>query len=224
MSTFNALNSLKQVVTQVSVVSVVAITGLALAHPAQAASLDLRTWNQFGDVQATTAAQAKLTNAYSDGLDDAVNRNLSGNNPLLAFQLESDLGLSSRTLDLLDTLAATLENSANEGSAIQTTFNNVRVGDRFSFNWSFDRVNPDRAFIAINNTIFNLTTNNPFSYAFTSAGNYRVAIGVVDVFEANDSSMLTVNNADFTAVPTPALLPGLIALGLRAAKRRRASH
>jgi hypothetical protein len=54
---------------------------------------------------------------------------------------------------------------------------------------------------------------------------YRVAIGLVDVNEVSGSSILTVNNANITAVPTPALLPGLIALGMRVrAKRRQSAH
>jgi hypothetical protein len=213
MSTFNALNSLKQVVTQVSVVSIVAIGTVTLAHPAQAISLNLRTWIRYGDVQATPT-QAELTNAYGDGLDDAVNRNLSGSDPLSINDLESFLALPSESLGL----------DAVEGSAIRTIFNNVKVGDRLSFNWSlptFDALNPDRAFVAINNTIFNLAGANPFSYTFTGAGTYNVAIGVVDVNEAINSSRLTVSNANFTPVPTPALLPGMIGLGWRVLSRRR---
>jgi hypothetical protein len=218
MPTFNAAHPFKQVVTQMSVMGIVAIGSLALAQPALAASLDLSTWTPLGDVQ-STASQAKLTNAYNGaGLDDAINRNLSGNDSLDINVLEPNLGLPPGTLGL----------DAYEGSAIKTIFNNVKVGDRFSFNWSFqtfDTAYIDRAFVTINNTLFNLTGSNPFSYTFTGAGNYRIAIGVVDVNDTSGSSQLTVNNADLTAVPTPALLPGLIAWGLRSGlKRRRISN
>jgi hypothetical protein len=215
MSTLNALSSLKQVVTQISMVGVISIGTVALAHPAQAASLNLTTWAKFGDVEAIPT-QATLTNAFSNGLDDApINRNRSGNDPLLIDDLENALALP----------LGRLGTDAVEGSAIQTTLTGVMAGDKFGFNWNFqtfDNLFIDRAFVTINNTVFNLTGTNPFSFTFTGAGNYRIAIGVLDVDDLTDSSILTVNNANFTAVPTPALLPGLMAMGLRiSAKRRR---
>jgi hypothetical protein len=215
-----------------------AIAGAALAFAilpgtAQAASLDLNTWSQLGDVK-TTPAQATLTNAASPlsglGSDDfsgltEVNRNISGRSPLFLANepFEGALVLPQGTALGLDAI---------EGSAIQTVLN-VMAGDRFSFNWgfqSFDTDNVDRAFVAINNVInpkasntaTNLTGSSLFSRTFTEAGSYRVAIGVVDVKDAFSSSILTVNNANLTSVPTPALLPGLIALGMRVrAKRQR---
>jgi hypothetical protein len=216
------------------------VAGAALAFTmmpgaAQAASLDLNTWVQLGDVR-TTPAQATLTNAVSPssglGSDDfsgltEVPRNISGRSPLfLASEpFESGLTLPSGALGL----------DAIEGSAIYTVLN-VLAGDRFSFNWNlatFDTGNIDRAFVAINNvlnlrasnTAANLTGSSLFSRTFTEAGSYRVAIGLVDVNDAFSSSILTVNNANITPVPTPALLPGLIALGLRVrAKRRQSAH
>jgi hypothetical protein len=213
MSLFNSINLLKQSAQQLGLVSIAAIGSLALAHPAQAASLNLATWNKLGDVQ-STASQANLTNAFNDGADDAINRNLSGNSSLLIDALENSLSLPSGRIGT----------DAYEGSAIQTTLNGVMAGDKFSFNWdfqSFDSTYIDRAFVTINNTLFNLTGTNPFSYTFSGAGNYRIAIGIVDVDDTIGSSILTVKNADLTAVPTPALLPGLIALGLRSGLKRR---
>lgn len=218
MPIFNAAHSFKQIVTQMGVMGVVAIGSLALAQPAQAASLNLSTWNAFGDVL-STSAQAQITNAANigDGGDnDAINQNLSGNSALLIDALENNLPLGLGTIDA---------DEATEGSAIQTTLIGVMAGDKFSFNWSFKTFDTrfiDRAFVTINDTLFNLTGPNPlFSYTFTGAGNYRIAIGVVDVVDVTNSSILTVNNANFTAVPTPALLPGLIALGLRSGLKRR---
>jgi hypothetical protein len=214
------------------------VAGAALAfammpESAQAASLDLNTWVQLGDVR-TTPAQATLTNAVSPssglGSDDfsgltEINRNISGRSPLFLANepFESGLTLPAGALGL----------DAIEGSAIQTVLN-VVAGDRFSFNWAFqtfDTGNIDRAFIAINNVInprasntaTNLTGSSLFSRTFTEAGSYRVAIGLVDVNDAFSSSILTVNNANITAVPTPALLPGLIALGMRVRAKRRQS-
>jgi hypothetical protein len=233
MSFFNARQSLKRVVTQVSVVGVVTIGAVALAHPAQAASLDLSTWGTFGDIKAT-ATQAQLTNAVnpasgsgSDDYDAAlnpINRNISGSNPVFVPPgvFEAFFVLPSGALGP----------NVIEGSVIQTVLDGVTAGDKLSFNWNFqtfDTVNIDRAFVAINNVInpiasntaTTLTGSSPFSYTFAGAGSYRVAIGVVDVGNAFSSSILTVNNANLTAVPTPALLPGLIALGLRMRAKRR---
>jgi hypothetical protein len=235
MSTPNMLNSFKQIIAQVGVVTIGAIGSLAVAYPVQAAKLDLGSWSSFGDV-VSTSSQARLTNAVNPatgfGDDDfigiePINRNISGRNPLYlpTEPLEPYLTLSQGALGL----------DAKEGSAIQTVLN-VMAGDKFSFDWNFttfDSLNIDRAFVAINNVVNKLVDNkastltgsNPFSYTFTGAGSYRIAIGVVDVNDAFSSSILTVSNANIAAVPTPAILPGLIALGLGArAKRRRTSN
>jgi hypothetical protein len=235
---FNMRNSLQKALAQASMVGAVAIGGVALAHPAQAASLDLATWTRFGDAQLTTS-QAIITNATSPnspyGSDDfsgitPVNYNVSDNDPIFPI----DLFESSLTLPLGAVGLALGGADAKEGSAIQTIFNNVMAGDKFSFNWifqTFDMGNTDRVFVAINNvlnpkannTAINLTGNTPFSYTFTGAGTYRVAIGVVDVNDAFSSSILTVSNADMSAaaVPTPALLPGLVGLGLGVLRKRK---
>lgn len=214
---------------------VVAGAALALAilpGTAQAASLDLSTWGTFGDIQATST-QAKLTNAVnpasglgSDDYDAAlnpINRNISGSNPLYVPPgvFEAIFVLPSGALGP----------NVIEGSVIQTVLDGVMAGDKLSFNWSFQTFDTDRAFVAINNVInpiasntaTTLTGSSPFSYTFAGAGSYRVAIGVLDIGNAFNSSTLTVNNAALTAapVPTPALLPGLVALGWRVAKRRR---
>jgi hypothetical protein len=230
MSFFNARQSFKRIVTQVSVVGVVTIGAVALAHPAQSASLDLSTWGTFGDIKAT-ATQAQLTNAVnpasgfgSDDYDAAlnpINRNISGSNPVYVPPgvFEAIFVLPSGALG----------SNVIEGSVIQTVLDGVMAGDKLSFNWSLQTFDTDRAFVAINNVInpiasntaTTLTGSSPFSYTFAGAGSYRVAIGVVDVGNAFSSSILTVNNANLTAVPTPALLPGLIALGLRVRAKRR---
>jgi hypothetical protein len=230
MLTSNQINSFKQVIAQIGMVT---IGTLVLAHPAQAAKLNLGSWSSFGDV-VSTSAQAQLTNAVNPATGfgdddfiglDPINRNISGRNPLyLATEpLEPYLTLSQGALGL----------DAVEGSAIQTVLN-VMAGDKFSFDWNFttfDSLNIDRAFVAINNVVNKLVDNKattltgsgPFSYTFTGAGSYRIAIGLFDVKDAFSSSVLTVSNANIAAVPTPAILPGLIALGLGASAKRRRS-
>jgi hypothetical protein len=195
------------------------IVSLAMHPAAQAASLNLSSWTRFGDVQ-ISGSQTNLSNAVNTGDDDfdannnPVNRNLSSVNPLLANDLESSLGLPFGLLGL---------NTA-EGSAIQTNLSGVVAGDRLQFNWvfqTFDNLFVDRPFVAINNDIFNLSSGNLFSYTFTNNGNYRIAIGLVDVEDFVGSSVLGLSNATFTPIPSPAMLPGMIATGLQIWRRKR---
>jgi hypothetical protein len=189
------------------------VVSFSTANTAQAASLNLSTWTPVGDAQ-LNPSQAKMSNAFGDGFDDAVNRNLSGANPVSVDTLESSLSLP----------ALILGNDALEGSGLKTVLNGVRTGDILSFNWSFQTFDPefiDRAFFAVDNTVFNLNTGTSFFYRFSNPGSYRLAFGVVDVDDTTGSSLLTVSNANLTQVPTPALLPGLLAVGLKTLKNKR---
>jgi hypothetical protein len=182
-------------------------------NTAQAASLNLSTWTPVGDVQ-LNSSQARMSNAFSDGLDDSVNRNLSGANPVTVDALESELSLPQLTLG----------NDALEGSGLKTVLNGVMAGDTLSFNWSFQTFDPefiDRAFFAVDNTVFNLNTGNSFSYRFATPGNYRVAFGVIDVDDTTGSSILTVADANIRPIPTPVMIPGLAVVGLKVLKNKR---
>ncbi|MFZ4641174.1 MAG: PTPA-CTERM sorting domain-containing protein [Nodosilinea sp.] len=198
---------------------------LALKTPAQAFSFN--TWTPYGDVTSSGNA-ATITNAVPNGTDDGGTiRNVSGNAPLDIFTLESNLGLIS-----------VLQSNPIEGSAIQIS-QLAQVGDNFSFNWFFTNYDPgsgsilpDRGFVAINNGVFPVVTYltpaspSPFSYTFTTAGNYTISIGVFDQDDVANSSVLSLSNAQYTsasttAVPTPALLPGLIGMGAAMLRRSR---
>jgi hypothetical protein len=155
-----------------------------------------------------------MSNAFRDGGDDSVNQNLSGANPVSVDELESALSLP----------ALILGDNALEGSGLKTVLNGVMAGDILSFNWSLQTFDPtyiDRAFFAVDNTVFNLNTGSSFFYRFTNPGTYRLAFGVVDVEDTIGSSLLTVSNANLTPIPTPALLPGLVAVGLKTLKNKR---
>jgi hypothetical protein len=200
---------------------------LLATSPAQA--LDLTAWSKTGDV--APASQTTITNAFP-GDDGAVNFNVSPNTPVGTNVLESFLGLNP----------GTIASTAQEGSAIKQTFN-VQAGDQISFDWNFltnetNSAFPDFAFFTvsrdINTTLATIadavTPSSPFrfetgirsfSYTFTTSGTYTVGIGVLDDADVTTSSALQVGNADYKAVPTPALLPALVGFGVAALRKRK---
>ncbi|MBW4627969.1 MAG: PEP-CTERM sorting domain-containing protein [Brasilonema octagenarum HA4186-MV1] len=202
------------------------LSSITIAKPSFAASVDLRSFNRGGDVGNVTPTQATITNAYADGGDDGgTNYNVSGNQPLFPYQLETFLGLSPGSLGL----------DIAEGSAI-SILRNFQAGDVFSFNsnfQTFDDPGIDRAFVSIvNSTTGSVITpltlgNSTFNYTFSTAGNYTIGIGVVDgpfngLPDATFSSRLIVSNANVAPVPEPlTILGSLTALGLGANMRRR---
>ncbi len=203
-------------------IGLASLGSLALNTPAQAFSFN--TWTPYGDVTSSSNT-ATLTNAAPGGIDDGgIIRNVSGNAPQDIFTLESNLGLSS-----------VLQDNPIEGSAIQIS-QLAQAGDSFSFNWLFTTydpgnpafpIRPDRGFVAINNgsspvvTYLTPGSPSPFSYTFATAGNYTISIGVFDQDDVVNSSVLSVSNAQYIAVPTPALLPGLVGMGLATLRRHR---
>jgi hypothetical protein len=205
-----------------------ASTSLIFANPAQAVSIDLGSWREVGDVNAI-GNQANLSTASSTAQDDfpqaAGTFNYSGNNPVAAGgALETAVGLNPGALD------NDLFNAAFEGSAIATNLN-VRKGDRLIFDWnyltndSFD----DYAFFVANGVVtrladvsnaLNSSTNfnsetgtTTFNYTFANAGNYQVAIGVVDIGDFNGTSALQITNAQTEPVPEPLTILGTAVAG-----------
>jgi hypothetical protein len=186
------------------------------ATSAQAASLDFNGWDSIGDVTKSINS-ATLTNAAVDGSDDIGNQNLTGAAPVNPGSLNSNLGLFSDPLD----------STAKEGSALYTELT-VAANDVFTFNWSVFNLalDPkDRLFAAIGGKTFDLT-GSAFSYTFATAGIVRVGVGVVDRVDNLNSSVLTITDANLsnaTAVPSPALLPGMIGFGLSLIRKRRSA-
>ncbi len=197
-----------------------ALSGLA-STSAQAASLNLSTWTPVGDVTRSINS-ATITNANSDQLDDATEAapttpviiNVSNINPIAPGSLETSLGLAEDSLGP----------RAQEGSGLHTNLT-VGAGDIFSFNWStFSLDSRDRFFAVINGTISDLSSPALFSHTFETAGTFRVGFGVVDQDEVLKSSVLAITNAELTpaaAIPSPALLPGMIGFGLSLIRKRR---
>jgi hypothetical protein len=204
-----ATTFIKQRIHKAIVFSLFSLSGVTIVSPSFAASLDLSSWDKSGDVFAVPS-QATLTNAFSDGSDDADNYNVSSNDPTYINSLETFLGLNSGDLGL----------DATEGSAIKKALN-VLAGDVISFDYSFltyDTFSSDRTFVTISNSVIPLTGSSPFSYTFATSGIYNIGIGVIDLNDTFGSSTLSLTNASVTnanpqPVPEPLTTLGSILAG-----------
>lgn len=207
----------------------------------------LAGWATAGDAAAITG-QLVLTNAYSDGLDDAAtdgsNHNVSGNDPAPtgggAGSLEQFLGVAGGAFD--PDPASFLQ--AVEGSAALQTFT-VAAGGTLAFQWNFATTETsgnaalaDAGFVVIDGRVTRLanaldTTAVPGGdYAaqtgwqswstWLAAGSHTLAFGVVDVGSAGDSSALSVAGVSVSSVPESSTLAMLgVGLGLLGLARRR---
>jgi hypothetical protein len=217
----------------VGTVGLLGAGSLAIANPAQSATLNLSTWTRIGDA-VTSPTQATLTNAAPGGDpgDIGAGPNVSGQFPLTVFGSGSQnfaglLGFSTANFNLplgIGPFGTPVNVGYREGSAIRTTLT-ANAGDIFSFNWALTGTDPiDVGFVKVNNSLLKLTGSSPFSYTFTSAGNYDIAVGVVDVNDFSRSSVLSISGVEGPdAIPTPALLPGLIGLSVNVFRKRNQS-
>jgi hypothetical protein len=109
-----------------------------------------------------------------------------------------------------------LPNKLKRGSAIKQTFT-AAAGDILSFNLdvsNFDNLPPDRIFVLFNGSLATFTANSSVSRTLI-AGNNTIAIGVVDIEDFANSSLVGIRNVAFTPVPfefSPAI--GLGVLGV----------
>ena len=164
---------LKTPLTTLSLALASSLGAIAFSTPAYSINVDLSTFDSIGDV---TNNNTVIQSGTGNTVDvDA---------------LESFLGFTSGSLDADTTF----------GSAIKQTLN-FNAGDRFSFDWTSNIDSQDQAFVAINNAIQVLSTGSSYSYTFATAGNYQVAMGVIDLFDSTGPSTLTLSNAQIQAVP-----------------------
>ena len=234
--------------TALSALALALATGSANAQVVNGDFGGLAGWSTAGDAAAVPAGgnHLVLTNAWSDGLDDAANHNLSGNDPLPAGggagSLEDFVGVAGGALDPVPGSFP----QAYEGSAALQAFT-LATGGTLSFQWNFgttetsgDPALADLGFVVIDGQLTKLasaldTTAIPGGdYAaqtgwqswstLLSAGSHTIAFGVVDVGSAGDSSALSVTGVSVSSVPESSTLAmlgaGLGLLGL--ARRRRA--
>jgi len=201
----------------ISMVSLAGASSLAIAKPAAAISLSLGSWTRIGDV--TTDRQTLTTaNASIEA------GNLSGQAPLNAFspRLSTAIGLTDNAA-LNTGLGITSAIGYQEGSAIRNSSFAASAGDSFSLNWSFSQLDSsDLGFVKVGSALFVLQGASPFTYTFPTTGTYDLAIGVVDVADFTGVSVLQISDAGSAAVPTPAVLPGLVGLGVATLRRRQA--
>jgi hypothetical protein len=189
------------------VASVMAIAGIAA--PAQAASISgfpTPPWTGSGSITPGLGVSPASVELSTGGTaTDAT-----------GGDLQTFLGIASDALDDPSDILKT----AFEGSAIKLSVNN---GDQLTFDFGSLLDGDDYAFTVLNGVVSRLTAASPFSQTFTSSGLF--GIGIVDIGETAGDSSLLLSNATFTpaatAVPTPALLPGLIGLGLSAMRKRK---
>jgi len=120
------------------------------------------------------------------------------------------------------------------GSAVAQTFF-ASAGSTLSFSWGFTGTPApdfnDTAFIALNTPTglqkladtLSLNKSGFFSSVFPTSGIYSLHFGIVDVGDNSGVSQLQVSNlrVSSTFIPTPALLPGLVGLGLRVLSKKR---
>lgn len=113
------------------------------------------------------------------------------------------------------------------GSAVSQTFS-ATLGGTLSFSWSFTGTPApgfsDTAFIALSGPFgvqkladtLSSVKSGFFSYTFPSTGTYSLRFGIMDVGDNSGVSQLQVFNGRVraTAIPTPALLPALLGMGL----------
>ncbi len=196
-----------------------ALSFILIAGANAAYVTEFSAWSASGDA-ALVDDVAFLTNAFSNGTDDAVNLNNSGTDPLTTVSLEAFVGLSGG-----DFLVAGYDIS--EGTAIKQTFG-VLAGDSITFAWQYltNDINFDLAFIVLNGVVSSLVDGSStlpgssYGYSNTVSGTYTSApfasdttvtlsIGVADTGDFSTSSALRVTSI----IPEPSSLT-LVGLGL----------
>ena len=224
------------------VTSLLSLSVLSLVNPAQAAVLNggfetnnFSGWSTLGSTSIQTAAFGSSPTA---GTYQALLETVSSSN---YAALEQFLGLTVGSLDGLG------YGETFGGSAIKQTFT-ANAGDTLSFDWNFltnedsSSANNDFAFVIAlassgladtnsvflpSSTMFGRETGfQKFSSTISASGSYTLGIGIINVADGEVQSGLLVDNVSTTpisttAVPTPALLPGMLtALGLGVLRKK----
>ena len=151
---------------------------ISFSTPAYSINIDLGTFDAIGDVSNSNTTINSGSTVFTGGGTDS---------------LEEFLGIDPT--DFNNAIP-----DAYYGSAIKQILS-FNAGDEFSFDWTFNTLDSDQAFVVIDNTAQVLSSNTPYSYTFTTSGNYQIAMGVLDVGDSTGVSTLTLSNAQIQAVP-----------------------
>lgn len=203
----------------------VGLTGFSSSNPAQAAIINGSFSNNLNGWQT-------IGNASIGSLDGSSAAQLVAGSSQ-STSIESFLGLTSGQLTPLSN-----GSSLFSGSAIKQVFF-ANAGDIVKFTWNFkaDDYLPynDFAFTSLSSAVSSsvstlanvLSVGNygtsgakTFTYNIATTGTYTLGFGVFNVGDNGWSSQLAVDNV--SQVPTPALLPGLVGLGLGVLRKRKA--
>lgn len=197
---------------------------LAIANSAQAAAFSNNTWNFVGNTDPTANPITDIT----------LTNNVTATPPAeaITFLWQDPVnGIGRFGTDPDDD---TTDNSTS-ASLIWQTFD-AAAGDTLSFNWDFDTQDTQEAdfgFFGVSQNGGNATVNrlasalvgpiasNPYTYTFGSTGTYTIGIGVSNWTDDTNVSTLALSNINYTAIPTPALLPGLVGVGIGVIRRQR---
>jgi hypothetical protein len=201
-----------------SLIGAIATTSLLVANPVQAAS--------FVDFTPASSRIGDVTNFTASGDAD-----LSSNGNNFADDVATFVGLDPNNFPLNNPAGFTNnpEDTAFQGSAVKF---NVNAGDTISFNWNFllgiepsdpTRPEKDYAFFVFNGsrTILADSANGSGTGSFTANNAGLFSIGLVDLGDVLGTSTLNLQDVQVTPIPTPALLPGLIGLGVATVRRRK---
>jgi hypothetical protein len=183
--------------------SLLSVGNWLLASPSYAITLDFASWDTIGDVTQVTLNEAQ---ANSGTEFTVLNNGATGS-------LSDFLNIIPDILDRLDP-EYPFGFGATQGSAIKETLV-VQAGDKFSFHWELQSGSDtfDKAFVTINGSIDLLNIDDMLSgkyeYTFSSAGDFLVGIGIVDIGDTFGESQLIVSNGKLQPVPEPLTLLGI---------------
>jgi hypothetical protein len=211
----------------IALATAIGLSTLAMGESAQAAGIT------NGDFSSGFSGWDTLGNTAING-DPAAQLNVGGSED--ASALETFLGLASGSLQAPPDGFSDLFG----GSAIKQTFT-AAAGDVVKFTWNFTTSDylpfNDFAFTSLSSSLSTLSSvgalgnlngstssSGPqtFSWIIPTAGTYTLGFGVINVGDNLDlGTTLAVDDVTATPVPTPALLPGLVAMGAAAWRKRK---
>lgn len=198
---------------------------------------DFTGWQTIGDASvvgtsifSNTGDTASVTVTPAQGSQQAVlsTVNQPGPTAVSAREIETFLGLSPFTLDILAALRS-LEGPARNGAALKQTVT-VNDGDVLSIQWNFateEVANYDFSFVVVAGIASVLATpldiHNPpggvtaggyqtYNFTFDTAGTYLIGLGVVNTYDSGNFSRLYVDGVSINAAPAVVPEPSSMAL------------